>query len=98
MDAHVTLLKDVAALGKELVYRDADLNKWVTAQLKVAEEKVAAEQEATRQRIKEDQEVIRQRAKEEEARRIAEDERLRQRAREDEEREERVDGLSDSEC
>jgi len=44
MDAHVTLLKDLAALGKELGYRDADLNKWVTAQLKVAEEKAAAEE------------------------------------------------------
>lgn len=45
MDAHVALMRDLAALGKELGYHDVELNKWVTAQLQVAKEEAKAAEE-----------------------------------------------------
>jgi len=43
--SHVALLKDLTTLGKELGYKDAELNKWVTAQFKIADDKAVAEQQ-----------------------------------------------------
>ena len=46
MDAHVALLRDLTALGKELLgYKDAELSKWVTVQFKIVEDKTIAEQQ-----------------------------------------------------
>jgi len=46
MDAHIALLRDLTALGKELLgYKDAELSKWVTVQFKIVEDKTIAEQQ-----------------------------------------------------
>ena len=78
MDAHVALLRELTALGKELGYKDSELNKWVTAQFKVADDKAAAEQQRAEEAAK---------ATEEKAR--IEQQREDDRARAAEEREER---------
>ena len=96
MDAHIALLKELAVLGKELGYRDAELNKWVTAQFKITEDKAKAEQQraAEEARVAEEKAKRQQQRADEEARAAEEKAKVEQqraddRARAAEEREER---------
>jgi len=66
MEAHVALLKDLTALGKDLGYKDAELNKWVSAQFKIAEDKSREEQQKEEEKVR--------RAEDREERRIAREE------------------------
>ena len=77
MDAHIVLLKELSALGKELGYRDADLNKWVTAQMKLAEERAKADQGASLLKAKEDEERAKRYRKAEEQREEKDEKQMR---------------------
>jgi len=51
MDSHIATLKELTALGKELGYKDADLNKWVGGQMRSAEEKAQADMDREERRM-----------------------------------------------
>jgi len=51
-EAHVAFLKDLTALGKDLGYKDAELNKCVSAQFKIAEDKSREEQQKEEEKVR----------------------------------------------